>query len=479
MRTSWSLTVLLVMLLVLSVSAPAAAGPATHFALSFTAGGDPAGTQFLVTVAAQDAAGNEDPSFTGTVHFTSSDPLATLPPDTPITGHVGVFVTLASVGDQTLTATASGGSITGASTLTVTPGPAQRLTVGFPTLVTAGAPFTFTVTARDGFNNRAASYAGNMQFTSSDADATLPANQTVTTVATNFTARLRSSGLQTITATDPFFGPVFAATATIFVATPATHLQITAPASVIADFPYLVGVRALDADDTLAATDGGTVHFTSTDAQARLPGDVKLVNGQATVQATFDTPGRQTIAAADTASPSIAGTSDPIVVGFVPPLPPSAGPPAPPPGGGPTPGPTPAPAPAIGGLAVKPLCVSKARPRSAPRRGSGKLALSFTLSAGARVSVALERLLHARAPARCPKRAGSTKGAVKLVKTLSGSAVAGRNALAIASRAGRRGIALTAAAKTLAPGAYLAVVRATDATGRRSAPATAKFFVLR
>jgi len=478
MRTSWSLTVLLVMLLVLAAAAPAAAGPATHFRVSFPLGGGEAGTPLFVAVTAQDAAGNEDPAFTGTLHFTSSDPLATLPPDTPIAGDTATEVTFGTAGDQTLTATATNGSITGASTLTVTPGPAQRLTVGFPTLVTAGVPFTFAVTARDAFGNRAASYAGNVQFASSDANATLPADQTVTTVTTSFTATLRSSGLQAIRATDPFLGQVFAATATISVAQPATHLRVTGPVSTIAGFPGLVGVRALDANGALAATYGGTVHFTSSDARATLPGDVKLVDGQATVQATFDTPGPQTIAAADTASPAIAGTSDPVAVGFPPPVPePAGGPSAPPPAGGPTPAPVPAPA--IRGLAVKPLCVAKARPLSAPRRGSGKLALSFTLSAGARVSVALERLVHAPAPARCPQRAGSAKGAVKLVRTLSGSAPAGRDALAIASRAGRRTIALAAAAKALAPGAYLAVVRATDATGRRSAPATAKFFVLR
>jgi hypothetical protein len=479
MRTSWSLTVLLSMLLAFCVSAPAEAGSATHLVVS-RFGGDPtAGNQVAFLVNPQDETGATDSTFRGTVHFTSSDPRATLPSDLTITGGAGGFVTFGTAGSQTVTATATltdGSSITGTSSpLTIAAGPPARLGVAFPTLVTSGVPFTFTITAFDAYGNRAAGYGDLVQFTSSDATATIPADVRATSPSGTFSATLRSAGTQTITATDPSFGPVFAATATIFVARPATHLQLTGPASTIGGAPALVGVRALDADGALAATYGGTVHFTSSDARAKLPADVKLVNGQASVLATFGTAGRQTIAAADVASPAIAGRSDQVVVGFVapPPQPPVGG--APPPAGG---GGTP-PAPAIRGLAVRPLCVSRARLLSAPKRGGGKLALSFTLSAGARVSVALQRLVHAAAPARCPRTAGSAKGAVKLVKTLSGSAVAGRNALAIASRAGRRTIALAAAAKPLAPGAYVVRVQATNAAGRRSATATAKFFVLR
>jgi hypothetical protein len=495
MRTSWSLTVLLVMLPAFAASAPAVAAPATHFALSFPLGVSQAGTQTIVAVNPQDEAGVTDTAFTGTVHFTSSDPLATLPPDTPIHGGTSVMVTFGVSGGQTLSATLTGGSIRGGTTLTVNPGPAQRLTLGFPTLVTGGLPFMFTVTARDAFGNRVQTYSGNVRFTSSDPDAALPADATVTTPATNFTATLRSSGVQTITATDPSFAPVFAAPATIFVAQRATRLQVIGPASTIAGLPGLVGVRALDAAGALAASFGGTIHFTSSDALAKLPADVKLVNGQATELATFDTPGRQTIAAAVTTSPGIAGTSDPVAVGFLPPVPQPGGPSAPP-----------AAAPVIRGLAVRPLCVRKAKLLSAPKRGKGKLALSFALSAGARVSVSVGRLVKAAVPARCPRRAGSVKGAVKLVRTLSGSAVGGANALAVAAGvgrgalprvgalpragmgrgaragAGRRTIPLAgsaAAAKALAPGAYVVQVRATDAAGRRSALATAKFFVLR
>ncbi len=59
--------------------------------------------------------------YTGTVHFTSSDPLAILPADAPLTNGVGTFnATLRAPGSQTLTATDTVNSaITGSATITV------------------------------------------------------------------------------------------------------------------------------------------------------------------------------------------------------------------------------------------------------------------------------------------------------------------------------------------------------------------------
>ena len=70
---------------------------------------------------------------------------------------------------------------------------------------TAGTAFSFTVTAYDVNNTVAAGYAGTIQFTSSDSAAILPANYTFTTADAGthtFSATLKTSGLQTITATD-------------------------------------------------------------------------------------------------------------------------------------------------------------------------------------------------------------------------------------------------------------------------------------
>jgi hypothetical protein len=62
--------------------------------------------------------------------------------------------------------------------------------------------FSFTVTAKDQFNNTNTGYAGTVHFTSSDGAAILPANSTLTNGVGTFSATLNTTGSQTITATD-------------------------------------------------------------------------------------------------------------------------------------------------------------------------------------------------------------------------------------------------------------------------------------
>src|SRR2546427_4100559 len=79
--------------------------PASRFALA-TSGNPTVGTSFTFTAAAQDQYGNTDPTYTGTVHFTSSDTAAVLPPNSTLTnGHGSVSATLTKAGSQTLDAT--------------------------------------------------------------------------------------------------------------------------------------------------------------------------------------------------------------------------------------------------------------------------------------------------------------------------------------------------------------------------------------
>jgi hypothetical protein len=91
--------------------------------------------------------GTPDTSYSGTIHFTSSDPNALLPPDTMLTGGTGPFsVTFVTPGVQTLTVTdATDPRFTGSETnIAVIPG---FQVSGFPTAITAGTPGTVTVTA--------------------------------------------------------------------------------------------------------------------------------------------------------------------------------------------------------------------------------------------------------------------------------------------------------------------------------------------
>jgi hypothetical protein len=101
-------------------------------------GGEPVATQFSVTgprsggtgfsfsftVTARDASNNLATSYSGTVHFTSSDTAAVLPPDSTLAKGNGTFsATLTNAGFQTITATdTASGSIHGALSVTAVAG---------------------------------------------------------------------------------------------------------------------------------------------------------------------------------------------------------------------------------------------------------------------------------------------------------------------------------------------------------------------
>jgi photosystem II stability/assembly factor-like uncharacterized protein len=83
-----------------------AAGPATELELTGFPVGASAGSPFGFHVTALDQFGNVATSYTGTLHFTSTDPSATLPADSTLAGGNGQFqATLGSGGVQTISAT--------------------------------------------------------------------------------------------------------------------------------------------------------------------------------------------------------------------------------------------------------------------------------------------------------------------------------------------------------------------------------------
>jgi hypothetical protein len=171
-----------------------------------------AGAPFSITVTAQDAFNNTVTTYTGRVHFTSTDPQAVLPPDYTFTSaNKGVHtfskaVTLKTAGPQsdsaadTVTTTVSG-----RARVTVAAAQAQTLLLTAPSGVTHGVAFVFTVTARDAYGNVATGYTGTVHFSTSDAAASLPADYTFTAGdagAVTFSAILESTGSQWLTVSD-------------------------------------------------------------------------------------------------------------------------------------------------------------------------------------------------------------------------------------------------------------------------------------
>jgi hypothetical protein len=174
-----------------------------------------------------------------------------------------------------------------------------------------GSAFNITVTALDASNNVVTTYSGTVHFTSSDSQAVLPANSTLTNGTGTFSVTLKTAGAQTVTATDTVTG-ISGTSGSISVSGAATHLSVTAPGSFTSGTAFNFTVSALDASNNIVTSYSGTVHFTSTDAQAVLPANSTLTNGTEIFSATLNTAGAQTITATDTVTASITGTSNAI-----------------------------------------------------------------------------------------------------------------------------------------------------------------------
>jgi hypothetical protein len=171
-----------------------------------------AGVAGAFTVTALNANGTVNAGYTGTVHFSSSDPPALLPVNYTFTAAdqgVHTFTaTLETAGSQSITATDTAtGNISGSeSGMVVNPAAAAKLVLGAPPSVTRGSKFSLTLTVEDAYGNVVTGYRGTVHFSSSDGTATLPSNHAFTAsdsgVHTFTGLVLRKKGKQTITVTD-------------------------------------------------------------------------------------------------------------------------------------------------------------------------------------------------------------------------------------------------------------------------------------
>jgi probable HAF family extracellular repeat protein len=295
-------------------SAPPPPPVATHFSVTSTTP-QVIGTSFNITVSVLDATNNLVTAYAGMLHFSSSDPLAVLPHDSPLANGTGTFpVTLKTAPAATVTVTdTTKGSISGTSNSIQVSAPATtHFSVSTVSSASSGTPFNFTVTALDPSNNTVTTYAGTVHFTSTDGHAVLPANATLTNGTGTFSATLKTVGSQTITATDTVTVSITGSSNAVSVspAAKATHFSVTAPASVTAGTTFNFTVTALDASNNTVITYAGTIHFTSTDGQATLPPNSALTNGTGNFSVGLKTTGNQSITATDIVTASITGTSN-------------------------------------------------------------------------------------------------------------------------------------------------------------------------
>src|SRR5207244_4343530 len=207
-------------------------GGATHLIISGP-NSTTAGHPLVLTVVAEDAFNNVASNYSGTIHFTSSDPQVAaggaLPSDATLSGGTGFFAAiLETAGNQTITVTDKGISTLTANTaaIAVSPNTAAHFALSFslpsysgvpgayslptPTasFASTGTPVVFTVTAQDLYGNMVQNYAGTVHFTANDTAATHPANSTLSAGLGVFSITLATAGSRFLTAADSINGSI-------------------------------------------------------------------------------------------------------------------------------------------------------------------------------------------------------------------------------------------------------------------------------
>ena len=171
-------------------------GAATHFSVTAPASAT-AGTAFNITVTALDALNNVATSYAGTVHFTSSDPQADLPPNSTLLNGSNTFpAALKTVGSQTITgtdtATASitgtSNSITVAAAIAENPVPLINQPLSPTAVAPGGAAFTLTINGTGFVPGSVVQWNNSARITSFVSESKLMADILASDVATRDTA---------------------------------------------------------------------------------------------------------------------------------------------------------------------------------------------------------------------------------------------------------------------------------------------------
>ncbi len=286
-----------------------------------------AGAPVSLTVTALDSNGHRI-AYTGTVHFTSTDPQAVLPADYTFTaadnGQHTFMVTLKTAGNQAVFITDThNNQLAVLSGIVVSPAAASALVVNsFPSPTTAGTAGAVKVTVVDAYGNVVTGYRGTVHLTSSDPQAALEGDHTFTAADNGsyaFAATLVTAGTQSITATDTATASITGTQSGIVVNPGAAQSLVVAgfPSPTQAGTAGTFTVTAYDAYGNVATGYTGTVSFFSSDPQAQLPADYTFTaadQGSATFTATLFTGGAQVLGAFDATNGNLFGEQDGIVV---------------------------------------------------------------------------------------------------------------------------------------------------------------------
>ena len=285
-----------------------------------------AGTADNFTVTSQDILGATVTNYTGTIHFTSSDSQAVLPDNyTFVSNDNGIHsfsATLKTAGTQSITATDTlNSTISGTqSDITISANVKNKLIWGTQpaATVTAGDNWqAFTVNIVDQFGNPTVATDSVTIIPSSGSLGGTLSQPAVGGIATFNNITRTTTGSLTLTATS---GTLLAPPSDSVTVNPASVSSLTVsgyPVPAVAGVPHNFSVTAKDTFGNTATGYTGTVHFTSSDAQALLPNNYTFVggdNGTRSFSATLKTAGPRSITATDTLNSTISGTQSGITV---------------------------------------------------------------------------------------------------------------------------------------------------------------------
>jgi ELWxxDGT repeat protein len=287
--------------------------PATNLQVSGFPGTVKAGAGGTITVTVKNADGSTNTGYTGTVHFTSSDPRADLPADyTFAAADHGVHaftVILKTAGSQSVTTEDTVvplGTGTQAG-ITVNPAAASHFALaGLAGPVTAGTATSLTVTALDAFDNRATGYTGTVRFTSGDGQAVLPGDYTFAAADAGvhtFSVVLKTAGTQSLTVTDTASAAIGGTQYVTVTPGKASRLVVTAPSSVKRGARFSLTVMVTDDFGNVVPDYRGTITFRSSDRTAKVPRNYTFTSGDQGVHTftglVLKKKGRQTVTLAD------------------------------------------------------------------------------------------------------------------------------------------------------------------------------------
>ena len=250
--------------------------------------------------------------YTGTVAFTSSDPLAVLPPVYQFTSadqgqHTFEGVTFETAGTQSLRVSDMGNAnITASvSAIDVSVKTAPMLEVSGISAALAGATNQVRVRAVNIYSQTLTDYTGTVHFSSSDPRAQLPADATFSATdagVKSLPVTLKTAGFQSVSAVDVNNILISGIQPGIWVALQADRFALTLNTPVAAGVSAQVHVAASDAYGNVDPNYLGLATLTSSDTRAVLPAPYRFTArdvGMHDASVTFLTGGDQTLTAQD------------------------------------------------------------------------------------------------------------------------------------------------------------------------------------